>query len=609
MLDPSDNTIGTATAAAAGANVVLETVPITTAGTYSLVVSGSGGTTGNYTLQAILNAVYKQATDSINTIGTAYDLSGAFASLGTTPSADRAGVLGTTDAAGDTDYYKYFLNAGQSSTIVATGLNGPVSLGLFDGNGNLLALPSGASLLSGGAVDLGGGFAGAGGEVALNGNAQINGSNLELTDGGGSEASSAFSNTLAYVAGFSTSFNFQITPGTNPTADGMTFTIQGVGTNALGQGGGGLGYAGIDNSVAIKFDLYDNAGEGIDSTGIYTDGAYPDIPAIDLTGTGIDLHSGDVFNVAMNYDGSTLNVTITDTNTLASASQSYSVNIPSIVGSTSAYVGFTGGTGGLTAVQNVQSWTFTPSVTNSISTAKSESINNFVASTSGWYYAGVSGSPGTTCGPRSRSTSPAVRGTWAAPRAARCIRRTRRRYVQTLEWVFADAGVRHQRVDLRRSGPAAHARMAAQGRVLLRQAAGPVRLVAAHPALLPVASMLARDQAADCVTVLCHGSDVWSGRLRPWRQLELRLLRREDVRAVAVSSFTVGALTTVCQAMVLPPGLSRDWFDTLARAGAATREPREGVRLVTAFWLADWRDKGWRRGRARPGRRRTRGLR
>ena len=151
-------------------------------------------------------------------------------------------MLGTTDSAGDTDYYKYCLNAGQSSTIAATGLSGPVSLGLFDGSGNLLALPTGASLQSGGPVNLGGGFAGAGGLLTLNGSAQINGSNLELTDGGFGEASSAYSNTPGYVGSFSTSFNFQITPGTNPTADGFTFTIQGDGTNALGQGGGGLGY-------------------------------------------------------------------------------------------------------------------------------------------------------------------------------------------------------------------------------------------------------------------------------------------------------------------------------------------------------------------------------
>ena len=50
----------------------------------------------------------------------------------------------------------------------------------------------------------------------------------------------------------------------------MTFTIQNTGLTALGPAGGGLGYgpdppggaAGIGKSVAIKFDLYDNDGEG-----------------------------------------------------------------------------------------------------------------------------------------------------------------------------------------------------------------------------------------------------------------------------------------------------------------------------------------------------------
>ena len=103
---------------------------------------------------------------------------------------------------------------------------------------------------------------------------------------------------------------------TFPLADGFTFTIQGNNPSALGVGGGDLGYGGIGNSVAIKFDYYDNAGEGDDSTGIFTDGQDPYVPAIDLTGTGVNISSGDVMNVTMNYNGSTLNVTITDTATL-----------------------------------------------------------------------------------------------------------------------------------------------------------------------------------------------------------------------------------------------------------------------------------------------------
>jgi len=393
LYDPSNNLIATATAPSAGADAVLETAPITTAGTYSLVVSGSGPGFGNYTLQAILNAAYKPASGTNNMIGTAYDLTSAFTSLGTTPYADRAGVLGTIDPSSDTDFYKFYLNAGQSTTLAAAGLNsGAVGLGFFDSSGNLLALPAGAT--GQGSIDLGGGFAGAGSVLTVNGSAQISGSNLELTDGGYSEAGSAFNSNQVYIGNFSTSFNFQITPGTIPTADGFTFTIQGAGANALGGNGYDLGYGGITPSVAIKFDLYNNAGEGTDSTGLYIDGAPPTVPAIDLTGTGIDLHSGDVFNVAMNYDGSTLNVTITDTNTSASASQSYSVNIPSIIGGNGAYVGFTGGTGGLTSVQNIQNWTFTPAQTF-ISPHAFESINNFVAPASGWYYAGVSGNAGT----------------------------------------------------------------------------------------------------------------------------------------------------------------------------------------------------------------------
>jgi methionine-rich copper-binding protein CopC len=393
LKDPNGNVVGTATGAVVGQTVVLETAPVTTAGSYSLIVGGSGGTQGNYTLQAILNAVLKLPTNSINTIGTAEDLSSAFASLGTTPSSDRAGVLGTLDSLASNDFYKFHLNAGQSVTLAAAGLNGgAASLGLFDGSGNLLALPNGASLS--GPLNFESGFAGASSQLTFNGSATLNGSNLELTDGGFSEAASAFSTNQLDVSRFSTSFNFQITPGTNPTADGLTFTIQGVGANALGGGGGALGYAGIPTSVAIKFDLYNNAGEGIDSTGIYVNGAYPSVPAIDLTGTGIDLHSGDLFNVVMSYDGSTLNVTITDTATHASASQSYSINIPSTIGGKLGYVGFTGGTGGLTAVQQILNWTFTPASTV-ISAAKFESINNFVAGASGWYYAQVDGAAGT----------------------------------------------------------------------------------------------------------------------------------------------------------------------------------------------------------------------
>jgi fibronectin type 3 domain-containing protein len=214
-------------------------------------------------------------------------------------------------------------------------------------------------------LDFSSGFANSSGVLTYNGSAKINGTSAELTDGGANEAASFFSTNAVDVTKFSNQFTFQLT---NATADGFTFTIQGDGPTALGPSGGGLGYGpdtpggtpGIAKSVAIKFDLYSNAGEGTDSTGEYTDGASPTTPAIDLTSTGVNLHSGDVFQVVMSYDGTTLTVTITDTSTKASATQTYAVNIPQVIGSNTGYVGFTGGTGGSTAVQNILTWTYSP---------------------------------------------------------------------------------------------------------------------------------------------------------------------------------------------------------------------------------------------------------
>ena len=41
----------------------------------------------------------------------------------------------------------------------------------------------------------------------------------------------------------------------------------------------------------------------------------------------------------------------------------FTIDIPSTVGANTAYVGFTGGTGGSTAIQNIKTWTFTSSAT------------------------------------------------------------------------------------------------------------------------------------------------------------------------------------------------------------------------------------------------------
>ncbi len=200
------------------------------------------------------------------------------------------------------------------------------------------------------------GFALAGSSMQFNGSTELDDVRLQLTNGGQQEAGSAYYSTPVNVQAFTTDFTFQLS---NPSADGITFTIQNGGPTALGASGAGLGYATLPQSVAIKFDLYSNAGEGPNSTGMFLNGALPTLPAINLAGSGIDLHSGDFIETHITYNGSTLYMTLTDYDTLATWSQSFAVNIPAIVGGNTAYVGFTGGTGGLSSSQKIISWTYT----------------------------------------------------------------------------------------------------------------------------------------------------------------------------------------------------------------------------------------------------------
>jgi hypothetical protein len=201
-------------------------------------------------------------------------------------------------------------------------------------------------------IDYSGGFTP--GALTLNGGAAVKGSLLQLTDGGLNEARSAFYSMPVPVTEFTSDFQFQLL---YPFADGITFTIQSASPSAVGQPGGGLGYAGIPKSLAVKFDLYNNNGEGYDSTGHYLDGAYPSTPALDMSAYGIHLHSGHVFAVHITYVGGVTMGTITDLATYQSYTASVPGDLTQVVGDT-AYVGFTGGTGVLTATQNILTWTY-----------------------------------------------------------------------------------------------------------------------------------------------------------------------------------------------------------------------------------------------------------
>ena len=94
----------------------------------------------------------------------------------------------------------------------------------------------------------------------LNGGATIQNNVLTLTDGQpGGEARSVFFNFPMYCKAFRVSFTYQSVQGTTATkADGITFCLQNTaaGTEAVGTGGGSLGYTGITNSMAIAIDQF-----------------------------------------------------------------------------------------------------------------------------------------------------------------------------------------------------------------------------------------------------------------------------------------------------------------------------------------------------------------
>ncbi|HWB58677.1 MAG TPA: LamG-like jellyroll fold domain-containing protein [Chthoniobacteraceae bacterium] len=206
------------------------------------------------------------------------------------------------------------------------------------------------------------GFSNAGLVMTTNGRSLrspgINDGMLVLTDGGTNETYSAYFNQQVNVASFQTQFDFQAT---NAVDEGFTFCIQRSSANAIGNPGSNLGYGGMANSVAIKFDI----APSLSTTGLYVNGASPNDStpqAIDTTSAGVNFHSGDIMRVNLSYDGATLNESITDLSTNAVFTHSYSVNIPVTIGSGSAWAGFTAASSSGGAVQDIRDWTFGPAI-------------------------------------------------------------------------------------------------------------------------------------------------------------------------------------------------------------------------------------------------------
>jgi hypothetical protein len=263
-----------------------------------------------------------------------------------------------------------------NETLVA---NSSTAVPLDSGIHNIISSYSGdtfhsASVSTGNEVDsagvaYGSGFTGETG-LQLNGSAKLQGSAIELTDGGQFESGSFFSKrriVLTAISSFDAQFDFQLT---NATADGFAFVLQSNGPNAIGSSGSGLGYgnpaggtgASITNSLAIAFDLHNNLGEGSNSVRLEENGVTssnnPNLsPAVDLTRYGLDLHSGHRFHARIfSQNTNQIEVTLTDLVTQKSTDFTLLLSTAYPLGGSAFYAGFTGGTGAGTAVQTIYDW-------------------------------------------------------------------------------------------------------------------------------------------------------------------------------------------------------------------------------------------------------------
>ncbi len=204
--------------------------------------------------------------------------------------------------------------------------------------------------------------------LQLNGSAKQAGNSLRLTDALVQGGSAFLTNSIALDNGaaFSSYFSFAMT---NPMgigdadgagADGIMFVVQ-TNANNVGGGGGGIGYVGINNSVGIEFDTYNNAGDDQNSgnhVGINLNGS---VASVALAHENTPFNNGALWHSWVDYNSVTKKLEVRYNNVAqrpVSASLSYTVDLASVLKSNNAFVGFTSGTGAGGNFHDIKSWTF-----------------------------------------------------------------------------------------------------------------------------------------------------------------------------------------------------------------------------------------------------------
>ncbi|MFH1320224.1 MAG: CHAP domain-containing protein [Bacteroidota bacterium] len=164
---------------------------------------------------------------------------------------------------------------------------------------------------------------------------------------------------------FTTSFSFQISNSGGGSdddgvgADGLVFTIA-TQPDVVGQYGGSIGYGGINPSIGIEFDTYNN---GVDydgnHVGINLNGSLSSVASVPITPR---MNDGFIWYVWIDYNGANnlLEVRLSQTNVRpADPILSHPIDLIAILGTNNIFFGFTSGTGRAFGDHDIRDWMFT----------------------------------------------------------------------------------------------------------------------------------------------------------------------------------------------------------------------------------------------------------
>ncbi|MBC8097225.1 MAG: hypothetical protein H7Y43_15580 [Akkermansiaceae bacterium] len=177
--------------------------------------------------------------------------------------------------------------------------------------------------------------------------------------------------------GFETTFQFQLTERGGHGADGLAFVIQHHDTPRIGDGGRGMGFGGVSNVLAVKFDPYHYKGgkyvkfdEVAVLGGKYLNTARSD-PAPLGSVTHVTYTDGKVHTVKIRYAPGTLTVYLDDLNTPL---LTVPLNLAELItlDNGRGWVGLTAGTGADYYNHDLLNWSFTSTGSPALASPKAK---------------------------------------------------------------------------------------------------------------------------------------------------------------------------------------------------------------------------------------------